>query len=71
MAAQARGDLYANLARLDEVAAHAGYAMACTYQSADELHRDAIERYFAALPKRPPLSLAVTVAAAAVVFTLL
>ena len=58
MAAQASGDLYASLARLDEEAARAGFAMACTHQSADELHSDLIKRYFAQHPRRRPLGLA-------------
>lgn len=71
MNAGASNDLYAASARLDEVAVHAGCVMACTHQSADELHRDAIERYFAARPRRRPLSRAMGVAAVAVLFTLL
>jgi len=59
MAAQASGDLYANLARLDEDAARAGFAMACAHQSADELHRDLIQRYFALHPRRRPVGLAI------------
>jgi hypothetical protein len=59
MAAQASGDLYANLARLDEDAARAGRAMACAHQSADELHRDLIQRYFALRPRPRPFGLAI------------
>ena len=58
MAAQASGDHYSNLARLDEDAARAGFAMACTHQSSDELHSDLIKRYFALHPRRSPFGLA-------------
>jgi hypothetical protein len=59
MAAEASGNIYADLARLDEEAARAGYALACTHQSADELHRDMIQRYFALHPRRWPVGYAV------------
>jgi hypothetical protein len=55
MAVEANGNIYADLARLDEEAAHAGCALACTHQSAEELHRDMIARYFAMNPRRWPL----------------
>ena len=59
MAAEASGNLYADLARLNEEAARAGCAMACAHQSADELHRDMIRRYFALRTRRRPFGLAV------------
>ncbi len=59
MAAQASGDLYADLARLDEEAMRARLAMGCAHQSAEELHRDLIERYFALHPRRRPVGIAV------------
>ena len=59
MAAEASGNIYADLARLDEEAARAGCALACTHQSADELHHDLIQRYFALHPRRWPLGYAV------------
>jgi hypothetical protein len=62
MAAQASGDLYSNLARLDEEATRAGFAMGCTHQSAEELHRDMIQQYFALHPRRRPFGLALGVA---------
>jgi hypothetical protein len=59
MAAEANGNVYADLARLNEEAARAGCAFAGTHQSADELHRDMIARYFALHPRRSPLGYAV------------
>jgi hypothetical protein len=56
---EAGGNINADLARLEEEAARAGYALACTHQSADELHRDMIQRYFALHPRRSSLSYAV------------
>ena len=61
MAAQASGDLYADLARLDEEATRAGFAMGCAHQSAEELHRDLIKRYFVLHPRRRPFGLALGV----------
>jgi hypothetical protein len=58
MAAEANGNIYADLARLNEEAAHAGCALACAHQSADELHRDMIARYFALHPRRSPFGYA-------------
>jgi hypothetical protein len=58
MAAEANGNIYADLARLNEEAAHAGCALACAHQSADELHRDMIARYFALHPRRWPFGYA-------------
>jgi hypothetical protein len=71
MAAEANGNIYANLARLDEEAAHAGCAMACAHQSADELHKDMIQRYFALHPRRRPFGLAVGVTMLAVFLILI
>ena len=59
MAMQASGRFSSDLARLDEDAARAGFAMACALQSSDELHRALIERYFALHPRRRPVGLAV------------
>lgn len=59
MAGEASGNIYADLARLDEDAALAGCALACTHQSAEELHRDMIQRYFALHSRRWPLGYAV------------
>lgn len=71
MAAEATGNLHYNLARLDEEAARAGVAMACAHQSADELHRDMIRRYFATRPRRRrPFGLAVA-ASMLIVFLIL
>jgi hypothetical protein len=61
MAAQATGNMIADLARLDEEAQRAGCALACTHESSDELHRDMIRRYFALHPRRRPLGLALSV----------
>jgi hypothetical protein len=58
MAAESNGNIYADLARLNEEAAYAGCALACTHQSADELHRDMIARYFALHPRRSPVGYA-------------
>lgn len=58
MAAEARGNIYADLARLDEEAARAGCALVCTHQSADELHRAMVHRYFALRPRRRNYGLA-------------
>jgi hypothetical protein len=63
MVAQATHNLHSDLARLDEEAWRARSALACTHQSADELHRDMIRRYFALHPRRRPLGLAVGVTA--------
>jgi len=63
MAAQATGNMIADLARLNEEAERAGCALACTHQSSDELHRDMIRRYFALHPRRRPLGLAACVLA--------
>ncbi len=71
MSAEATGNIYYDLARLDEEAASAGFAMACTHQSADELHRDMIQRYFATRPRRRrPVGLALA-ASMLVVFLIL
>ncbi|MEX2128791.1 MAG: hypothetical protein WD871_11205 [Xanthobacteraceae bacterium] len=51
-------NLHSDLARLDEAAERAGSALACAHQSADELHRDLVRRYFAQHPRRRPLGLA-------------
>lgn len=59
MAAESTGNLYSDLARLNDEAAQAGCALACRHESADELHRDMIRRYFALHPRRNPLALAV------------
>jgi hypothetical protein len=59
MALYANGNIYSDLARLDEDAARAGCALACTHQSAEELHREMIERYFALHPRRWPFGYAV------------
>jgi len=58
MAAQASGNMVADLARLNEEAERAGCALACTHESSDELHRDMIRRYFALHPRRRPFGLA-------------
>lgn len=63
MGIRAEASLYDDLMRLDEAAASAGCAMACTYQTFDELHRDAIQRYFAMHPRRRPFGLAIGVTA--------
>jgi hypothetical protein len=62
MATQASGDFYTSLARLDEDATRAGLAMGCAHQSADELHSDLIQRYFALHPRRRPFGLVIGVA---------
>jgi hypothetical protein len=59
MAAEATHNMHADLARLDEEAWRARSALACEHQSADELHRDMIRRYFALHPRRRPLGLAI------------
>lgn len=56
---EAGGNINADLARLEKEAIRAGYALACTHQCADELHRDMIQRYFALHPRRSPLGYAV------------
>jgi hypothetical protein len=71
MAMLANGNHYADLARLDEDAARAGCAMACAHQSAEELHRDMIQRYFALHPRRRPFGLAIGVSMLAVFLILL
>jgi hypothetical protein len=70
MAAEATHNMHADLARLDEEAWRARRALACAHESADELHRDMIRRYFALQPRRGPLEFAVG-AAALVVFLML
>jgi hypothetical protein len=65
MAAAATHSLRASLARLNEEAQQARCAMACAHQSADELHRDMIRRYFALHPRRRPLGMAVAAIALA------
>jgi hypothetical protein len=55
----AGGNINTDLARLEEAAVRAGYALACKHQSADELHRDMIQRYFALHPRKSPLGYAV------------
>jgi hypothetical protein len=58
MAAGATHNLHSDLARLDEAAERAGCALVCVHQSAEELHRDLVQRYFALHPRRRPLGLA-------------
>jgi hypothetical protein len=45
--------------------------MACAHQSADELHKDMIQRYFALHPRRRPFGLAVGVTMLAVFLILI
>lgn len=61
----AGGNINADLARLEEEAVRAGCALACQHQSADELHRDLIQRYFALHPRRSLLGYAVGASALA------
>lgn len=70
MTAAASPNIHADLARLDEEAQQAGCALACAHQSAEELHSDLIQRYFALQPRWRLRGLA-TGAAALVVFLLL
>ncbi|MCC6947580.1 MAG: hypothetical protein IT539_07400 [Bradyrhizobiaceae bacterium] len=58
MAAEATHNFRADLARLDEEAWQARSALACRHESADDLHKDMIRRYFALHPRRRPLGLA-------------
>lgn len=67
----ASGNPCADLARLDEAAARAGCAMACIHQSADELHRDMIQRYFALHARRRPLPLVLGAATLLAAFLIL
>ncbi len=71
MGTRGSGSLSYDLIRLDEAAAGAGCAMACTHQTADELHRDAIQRYFAMHPRRRRFGFAVAVTALSAFFILL
>jgi hypothetical protein len=70
MTAESTGNVYSDLARLDDAAAEAGCALACRHESADDLHRDMIRRYFALHPRRSPFGL-VLGAAAFIVFVIL
>jgi hypothetical protein len=71
MAGAATHNFRTDLARLDEAAEHAGCALACAHQSAEELHSDLVRRYFAMHPRRRPFGLALTASAAAIVILLL
>lgn len=46
----------AELARLDHAAEQAGFALVCTYQSAEEFHRALIGKYLSLHTRRRPLS---------------
>jgi hypothetical protein len=70
MAAEANGNIYSDLARLDEAAARAGCALACVHQSADEFHHELIDRYFALHPRRWPICYAFGATAIAVLLIL-
>ena len=71
MAEVANGNIYADLARLDEEAARAGYALACRHETAEELHHDMVQRYFALHPRRRPLGLALGAAVLTAVLILI
>lgn len=63
MAAEATHNLHADLARLDEEAWRARNALACTHESADELHRYMVQRYFALHPRRRSFGFAIALIA--------
>lgn len=44
------------LARLDHAAEEAGFALACAYQSAEELHRDLIGEYLSLRARKSVLT---------------
>jgi hypothetical protein len=71
MAEVANGNIYADLARLDKEAARAGCALACRHETAEDLHRDMVRRYFALHPRRRPLGFALGAAALTVVLILI
>jgi hypothetical protein len=71
MAAESTGNLYSDLARLNDEAAQARCALACRHDSAEDLHRDMIRRYFALHPRRNPFGLALGAAAFVIVLLLI
>jgi hypothetical protein len=54
-------DIVSELARLNSAAAGAGEVLACSHESADDLHRALVRKYLSAHPLKHPLAYAAVI----------